>query len=205
MTVATRRCCIHKGLEFEKAEKVPDFNPETDAEEWGVILDLLREPHQETDPKRYRWQKVADGCYGVSEETTTGVAAPLSDGEAAVSCSSRRSTSTTRSPRASSTTSTDAVTRCPTASCARATSCSAARSCVMARLRPGGSSGCGPGDGVVRVARVDRDRDRSDLRIAGRDGRLPGHDPRGRRRDGRHLHHHDGQLRHHQGRAHGQA
>ena len=27
---------IHKGVEFEKAEKVPDYNPETDSEEWGV-------------------------------------------------------------------------------------------------------------------------------------------------------------------------
>ena len=29
---------IHKGLEFEKADKIPDFNPETDSEEWGVCL-----------------------------------------------------------------------------------------------------------------------------------------------------------------------
>jgi adenosylhomocysteinase len=61
---------IHKGAEFEKAEKVPDFNPDTDAEEWGVILDLLRK-NQDRDGKR--WQNVADECYGVSEETTTGV------------------------------------------------------------------------------------------------------------------------------------
>ncbi len=61
---------IHKGVEFEKAEKVPDFNPETDPEEWGVILDLLRK-NQDTD--QGRWQAVAEGCYGVSEETTTGV------------------------------------------------------------------------------------------------------------------------------------
>ena len=53
---------IHKGAEFEKAEKVPDFNPDTDAEEWGVILDLLR-LNQERDGER--WQKVVAGCYGV--------------------------------------------------------------------------------------------------------------------------------------------
>ncbi|MCZ6463400.1 MAG: adenosylhomocysteinase, partial [Proteobacteria bacterium] len=40
---------VHKGLEFETAEKVPDFNAETDAEEYGVILDLLRK-EQEADP-----------------------------------------------------------------------------------------------------------------------------------------------------------
>src|SRR4051794_12526562 len=32
---------IHKGVEFEKAGRVPDFDPENDAEEWGVILQLL--------------------------------------------------------------------------------------------------------------------------------------------------------------------
>jgi adenosylhomocysteinase len=61
---------IHKGVEFEKAEKVPDFNPETDPEEWGVILQTLRS-NLASNPKR--WQGVAAECYGVSEETTTGV------------------------------------------------------------------------------------------------------------------------------------
>src|SRR4051794_1458203 len=32
---------VHKGVEFEKAGRVPDFDPENDAEEWGVILQLL--------------------------------------------------------------------------------------------------------------------------------------------------------------------
>ena len=62
---------IHKGLEFEKADKIPDFNPETDSEEWGVILDLLRKIGK-TDKRR--WRRTAEACRGVSEETTTGVA-----------------------------------------------------------------------------------------------------------------------------------
>ena len=33
---------VVKGAEFEKAGKVPDFNPETEAEEWGVFLALCR-------------------------------------------------------------------------------------------------------------------------------------------------------------------
>src|SRR5205809_3970924 len=33
---------LHKGVEFEKAKKVPDFDPDKDPEEWGVILELLR-------------------------------------------------------------------------------------------------------------------------------------------------------------------
>ena len=61
---------IHKGLEFEKAEKVPDFNPETDSEEYGVILALLKE-RQERDPGR--WHRLTASVRGVSEETTTGV------------------------------------------------------------------------------------------------------------------------------------
>ncbi|MCZ6465316.1 MAG: adenosylhomocysteinase, partial [Proteobacteria bacterium] len=61
---------VHKGLEFETAEKVPDFNAETDAEEYGVILDLLRK-EQEADPTL--WHRVAAEIGGVSEETTTGV------------------------------------------------------------------------------------------------------------------------------------
>ncbi|MFP6656262.1 MAG: adenosylhomocysteinase, partial [Myxococcota bacterium] len=61
---------IHKGLEFEKAEKIPDFNPETDSEEYAVILELLRKI-AETD--KQRWHRTAESCRGVSEETTTGV------------------------------------------------------------------------------------------------------------------------------------
>ena len=61
---------LHKGVEFEKAEKVPDFNPETDPEEYGVILALLKQ-QQEKDPGR--WHRLTGGVRGVSEETTTGV------------------------------------------------------------------------------------------------------------------------------------
>jgi adenosylhomocysteinase len=61
---------VHKGLEFETAGKVPDFNPETDPEEWGVILELLRRLQKE-DAKL--WRRIAPAVRGVSEETTTGV------------------------------------------------------------------------------------------------------------------------------------
>jgi adenosylhomocysteinase len=61
---------VHKGVEFEQAGKVPAFNPAGDPEEWGVILDLLR---QEQKAHPGRWAKVAAGLKGVSEETTTGV------------------------------------------------------------------------------------------------------------------------------------
>ncbi len=61
---------VHKAFEFEKDGKVPDFNPETDSEEWGVILALLA---KELEDHPGRWTKLAQGVRGVSEETTTGV------------------------------------------------------------------------------------------------------------------------------------
>jgi adenosylhomocysteinase len=61
---------LHKGVEFEKAGKVPAFDPDKEPEEWGVILDLLRQ-ELKSNPKR--WTKVAADMKGVSEETTTGV------------------------------------------------------------------------------------------------------------------------------------
>ncbi|MFP6639891.1 MAG: adenosylhomocysteinase, partial [Myxococcota bacterium] len=38
---------VHKAAEFEKAGKVPEFNPETDSEEWGVIVSLLNRTLEE--------------------------------------------------------------------------------------------------------------------------------------------------------------
>jgi adenosylhomocysteinase len=61
---------LHKGVEFEKAGKVPAFDADREPEEWGVILDLLR---KELAENKGRWTKVAAGIRGVSEETTTGV------------------------------------------------------------------------------------------------------------------------------------
>src|SRR3954454_6837631 len=61
---------VHKGVEFEKAGKVPAFNADSEPEEWGVILELLRKELQESPS---RWTKVAAELRGVSEETTTGV------------------------------------------------------------------------------------------------------------------------------------
>jgi len=60
---------IHKGLEFEKAGKVPD--PSTaSSEEFAIILRLLARLAKEQPGG---WAKVAAECKGVSEETTTGV------------------------------------------------------------------------------------------------------------------------------------
>ncbi len=61
---------VHKGVEFEKTGKVPAFDADNEPEEWGVILDLLR---QELKNSPKRWTNVAADLRGVSEETTTGV------------------------------------------------------------------------------------------------------------------------------------
>ena len=60
---------VHKGTEYEAAGQVP-ADGEDDAEEWKVILDLLRRSLTE-DPTRYG--TIGKGIRGVSEETTTGV------------------------------------------------------------------------------------------------------------------------------------
>ncbi len=61
---------IHKGVEFEKAGAIPEFDADNEPEEWGVILDLLR---REMPKDAQRWTKTAAAIKGVSEETTTGV------------------------------------------------------------------------------------------------------------------------------------
>jgi adenosylhomocysteinase len=61
---------IHNGVKFEKAGAIPDFDPDTEAEEWGVILEQLRVVATKDAGV---WTRVAAGCRGVSEETTTGV------------------------------------------------------------------------------------------------------------------------------------
>jgi len=61
---------VHKGAEFEKAGKVPEFNAKSDSEEWGVILSVLRDS---LTARPGYWTKVCSEIKGVSEETTTGV------------------------------------------------------------------------------------------------------------------------------------
>ena len=60
---------VHKGVEFEKAGKVP--NPEPNAnEEWKVFLGLLKKSLAANAKK---WTETAQAIRGVTEETTTGV------------------------------------------------------------------------------------------------------------------------------------
>ncbi len=60
---------VHKGVEYEKAGKVPSPTPD-DNEEWTAILGVLSR-QLERDPRH--WHLTAEGIKGVTEETTTGV------------------------------------------------------------------------------------------------------------------------------------
>ena len=61
---------VHKAAEYEEAGAVPAFDPASEPEEWGVILQLIR---RELAEHPGRWSALANGVRGVSEETTTGV------------------------------------------------------------------------------------------------------------------------------------
>jgi adenosylhomocysteinase len=61
---------IHKGVEYEAAGAVPEFDAENDSQEWGVVLELLR-AEVAAFPQKYT--EMAKELQGVSEETTTGV------------------------------------------------------------------------------------------------------------------------------------
>ncbi|WP_059007630.1 adenosylhomocysteinase [Streptomyces specialis] len=60
---------VHKGVEYEKAGRVPDVST-AENEEHAVILELLTRTVAETPQK---WTQLASDIRGVTEETTTGV------------------------------------------------------------------------------------------------------------------------------------
>ncbi len=61
---------IHKGVEIEKDASVLKIDYSAEGEDFRELMALLAELHQQNNN---RWQKVAAGIKGVSEETTTGV------------------------------------------------------------------------------------------------------------------------------------
>ncbi len=63
---------VHKGVEFEKAGVVPTPEPDdlSVADEYRIVLGVLR---RSLAAEPTRWQRVAEGIRGVTEETTTGV------------------------------------------------------------------------------------------------------------------------------------
>jgi len=61
---------VHKGAAFERAGRVPAFDPKVDSEEWGVILRTI-DATMRARPGYFTG--LLAGIRGVSEETTTGV------------------------------------------------------------------------------------------------------------------------------------
>jgi adenosylhomocysteinase len=61
---------IHKGVEIEKDASVLKIDYSAEGEDFRELMAILTELYQQNNN---RWQKVAAGIKGVSEETTTGV------------------------------------------------------------------------------------------------------------------------------------
>lgn len=61
---------IHKGVEIEKDDSVLKIDYSAEGEDFRELMALLADLFQQNNN---RWQKVAAGIKGVSEETTTGV------------------------------------------------------------------------------------------------------------------------------------
>ena len=60
---------VHKGVEYEKAGRVPAPTAD-DNEEWTAVLGVLQRIFDRDD---CLWHRTAEGIKGVTEETTTGV------------------------------------------------------------------------------------------------------------------------------------
>ena len=188
---------VHKGVEFEKAGSVPAFDPHGHPEEWGVILEL----HQVVDrpgPEALDAARFVDPRRERRDDHRRAPA--VSDdgsGHAAVPGHQRQRLGDQEQVRQHL--------RLPPLAAGRPR----ARDRRHARRQGGGRvrlrrSRQGLRAGAARPGLPrHRHRDRSDLRAAGGDGRLPGRDARGRRRARRHLHHRDRQPQHHHRRAHG--
>ena len=97
---------VHLAVEAQKTGVMPEAT-EDDPEELHVLYALIAK----TIEQGVDWIAIANSIVGVTEETTTGVHRLYEMLRSSTSCCSRRSTSTTRSPRASSTTSTAPGTR----------------------------------------------------------------------------------------------
>jgi len=84
---------VHHGLRAEQGDV--KFLDKPASEEEEVFFALIKAPLEGKRPKGY-FAEIAGNIKGVSEETTTGRASSLRNGEEGARCCFRRSTSTTR-------------------------------------------------------------------------------------------------------------
>ena len=182
---------VHKGVEFEKAGKVPAFNAENEPEEWGVILELLRKEMTE-NPAALDEGRRRSARRQRRDDDRRAPALPDDGGRhAAVSGDQRQRLGHEEQVRQHL--------RLPPLAHRRPEPRDRRHArrqgrCRL-RLRRGRQ---GLRAGAARPGRPrHRDRDRPHLRAAGRDGRIRGQDARGRRLDRRHLRDRDRQPEHH--------
>jgi adenosylhomocysteinase len=180
---------LHKGVEFENAGRVPD--PSTaDSEEFAIVLRLLARLQREQPG---RWKKAAAECRGVSEETTTGVHRlyEMAKNGTLLFPAFNVNDSVTKSKF-------DNLYGC------RHSVIDGVFRASDVMLSGKVAVVCGYGDVGKGCAQALRGhRSRSDLRLAGGDGRLPGLDARRRGRERRRFRHRHRQLERHRRRAHG--
>ena len=165
---------VHKGAEFEKAGEVPAFDAETEPEEWGVILRPAARRARQGNPGR--WTKVARGDHAACrEETTTGVHRlyeMMNAGTLLLPGDQRQRLGHEVEVRQPVRLPALADRRHPARD--RRDARRQGRGGVRLRRRRQGLRA-----GAARPGRArHHHRDRSDLRAAGGDGRLPGHDAR---------------------------
>ena len=188
---------IHKGYEFEQAGAIPAFDPASDPEEWGVILDLLREIARRDSAQ---WRRIGPRHPRRQRGDHNRRSPPLRDDarrDAAVPGHQRQRLGHQEQVRQHL--------RLPALASGRAGAGDGRDAGRQGggglRLRRGrqGLRAVAARPGLPRR----RHRDRSHLRAAGGHGGLPGRHAGGDAGDGRHLHHHHRQPRHHQRRADG--
>ena len=187
---ATRRCSCTRPRSSSKAGKVPAFNPDAEPEEWGVILDVIR---QQLKRIPGRWTAVASRhsrCQRRDDHRRSSSVPDDGGRHAALSGHQRQRLGDEEQVRQHL--------RLPplAAGWSRARNRRDAwrQSCRRHGLR---RSRQGMRAGAARPGLPRRRHgNRSDLRAAGGDGGLRGDDARGCRRDGGHLHHGDRQPEH---------
>ena len=196
MTAATRRCSCTRRASSRRPAWCRRSTPTTIPRSGASSSTPLR---AELKANPGRWTKIAEGIKGVSEETTTGVHRLYEMTAAntllfpAINVNDSATKSKFDNLYGCRHSLIDGLNRAT-----RRDAVGQGRGGVRLRRRRQGLRPGAQGPGLPRH----RHRDRSDLRAAGGDGRLPGHDARRRHRDGRHLHHGDGQQEHPHRRAH---
>ena len=188
---------IHKGVEFEKAGKVP--GPETaDSEEYAVVLNLLAEAAEGIAAAVPRHRGRHQGRHRGDHDRCAPALPDARGGHAAVPGDQRQRLGHQEQVRQ--------PLRLPALADRRHQPCDRRddrgqdRGRLRLRRRRQGLRAVAARPGRTRH----RHRDRPDLRVAGGDGGLPGHHARRGRRRGRHLRHDHRQPRHHHRRLDGE-